>query len=109
MNLDPIITSHVHIAKELYSRLQPGQEIQVAAMLLSQPALDYYLSGCGSGYTLGYIFPGSHPDHWKNWILFRLKDSLENDPQNRRSYVDPDRRHLYNYNNHTGLYTPINP
>ena len=94
MNLDPIIPSHVQLARDLYARLQPGQELSVAAMLLSQPALDYYLSGCCSGYTLGYILPGDRPENWKNWILFRLETSLENDPQNRRSYVDPDRRHL---------------
>jgi hypothetical protein len=103
MNFDPIIPEHLRTAKNLYSRLQPGQEIRVAAMLLSQAALDHYLSGVCSGYTLGYRLPGACPN---DWALFRLAESLENDPRNRRSYVDPDRRHLYDYQHYTGLYIP---
>lgn len=104
---DPVIPEHVHLAHHVYSLLEPGQEKLVAAMCISQAALDHYLSGtAGSAYTLGYIFPGNRPDTWKNWTLFRLPESLENDSRGRRSYVDPDRRHLYDYDSYSGLYTP---
>ena len=107
MYLDPIHLPHVQLARDLYSRLQPGQEIKVAAMMLSQSALDHFLSGCtGSGYTHGYRIPGARHEDFKNWVLFKLNPSLENDPRNRRSYVDPDRRHRFDYSTFDGIHTP---
>lgn len=103
---DTPIPERVSRARDLYSRLSPGQELKVAAMFLDQPSLDYYLSGICSGYTHGYRIPGARPNDFKNWVLFKLNPSLENDPQNRRTYVDPDRRHLFNYSTFDGIYTP---
>jgi hypothetical protein len=100
------IPERVAVIRSLYNRLAPGQEIKVVAMLLDQESLDYFLSGINSGYTHGYRIPGARPDDFKYWVLFKLNTSLENDPQNRRSYVDPDRRHHYTYEEFTGIYTP---
>lgn len=96
----------IRLAERIMHKLQPGQEVGVAAILLNQASLDHVLSGkIGSGYEYGYIFPGDRPENWKNWTIFRLKDSLENDQLDRRAYVDPDRRHLFNRDKQTGIYT----
>lgn len=103
---DAPIPERVAYIRRLYDSLQPGQEVKVAAMMIDPASLDFYLSGICSGYTHGYRAPGARPDDFKNWVLFRMEKSLESDPKGRRSYVHPDRRHLYNYEMFTGIYTP---
>lgn len=89
--------------KAIYRRLKPGERIEVARFLLDQTNLDHYLSGhTGSAYSLGYLLPGARPQNFKTWTLFKLKP---NENASYRTYVDPDRRHLYDYDTFTGLYT----
>jgi len=109
MTPEPPIIERLPFIRELYESLKPGEEKRVSAMCLDQPTLDYYLSGCNSGYTLGYRFPNARPDDFKYWVLFYLDRSLKsNIPDKWRSYVDPDRRHLYDYQYWTGIYIPKN-
>lgn len=100
------IPERVAFIRNIYQQIKPGQELKVAAMMIDPASLDHYLSGIASGYTHGYRVPNARPDDFKVWVLFRMKESLENDPKGRRSYVDPDRRHHYNYETFTGLFTP---
>lgn len=103
MNLTPPDPTRQALIKSLYSRLNPGSELRVAAILLDQINLDYYLSGhTGSACSLGYRIPGARPDDFKNWVLFKLEP---NENANFRTFVDTDRRYLYNYESFTGLYT----
>lgn len=102
------IPERVAFIRNIYQQLKPGQEVKVAAMMIDPASLDFYLSGICSGYTHGYRIPGARPDDFKNWVLFRMKESLESDPKNRRAYVDPDRRHFYDYDTFTGIFTPKN-
>lgn len=90
------------LINRIYQRLKPGERIEVARFLLDQTSLDYYLSGhTGSAYSLGYLLPNARPENFKTWVLFKLEPD-EN--ANYRTYVDPDRRHLYDYETYTGLY-----
>lgn len=91
-------------ARKLYNKLRPGQEVQVAAMLLEEPSISWVLDGIvGSAFQYGYLKPGARPDRFKDWTLFRLKEPLTD---GRRSFVSEDSRHLYNLETYTGIYTP---
>lgn len=104
MNYLPIYPQFVNLATKLFLRLKPGERFCIEQNCMDQTALDHVLSGkVGSAYEYGYIPP--HPD-FPYWEVFRLKTSLENDPRNRRTYIDPDRRSYYEYDFVTGLYTP---
>lgn len=107
MNYLPIYPQFVSLATKVLLRLKPGERFCIEQNCIDQTALDHVLSGkVGSAYEHGYTLP--RPD-FPYWEIFRLKTSLENDPLNRRTYVDPDRRWLYSYDNSTGIYTPMKP
>ena len=84
----------------LYKTLRPGDEIRVSAIRLDEASINYVLDGTiGSAFEYGFIAPFTTRDD--AWILFRLKSPLIDSTS--RTYVSPDRRHLYTKDFH-GIY-----
>lgn len=94
----------IRLCRDVLSKLKPGEKIKVAGILIDQASLDFVLDGiAGSAYEYGYLKPWTRPDLFKDWLLFRLEKPLND---GRRTYVSPDRRHLFDLDTFAGIYSP---
>lgn len=90
-------------------KLAPGESVEATASLIDQEQLDEILSSIpGASYKFGYFSPFTYRN--EHWFIFRVTDekSIELETSTQRTWVCPDRRHLYKQD-HEGIWSLNQP